>query len=104
MARQVAETTRTALALIVPFALLLPSIALPLANLLWGYAAASETYSDFSTSLALFAPGLVFFTVHYLVLRGGLLMEQFCLTWLSEYLEAHSVSTRSTTDTKASDE
>jgi DNA-binding PadR family transcriptional regulator len=41
---------------------------------------------------------------HYLVLRGGLLMEQFWITWLSEYLEAHRVSTRSTTDTKASDE
>ncbi|WP_238993381.1 murein biosynthesis integral membrane protein MurJ [Nocardioides caldifontis] len=76
VARQVSSTTRTALALIVPFALLLPSIALPLANLLWGYAAAAETYSDFSTSLALFAPGLVFFTVHYLVLRGFYALEQ----------------------------
>jgi putative peptidoglycan lipid II flippase len=76
VARQVSETTRTALALIVPFALLLPSIALPLANLLWGYAAASETYSDFSTSLAFFAPGLVFFTVHYLVLRGFYALER----------------------------
>ena len=26
---------------------------------------------------------------HYLVLRGGLLMEQFWITWLTEYLEAH---------------
>ena len=26
---------------------------------------------------------------HYLVLRGGLLMEQFWITWLGEYLEAH---------------
>lgn len=25
----------------------------------------------------------------YLVLRGGLLMEQFWITWLTEYLEAH---------------
>jgi DNA-binding PadR family transcriptional regulator len=26
----------------------------------------------------------------YLVLRGGVLMEQFWITWLSEFLEAHS--------------
>ena len=76
VARQVASTTRTALALILPFALLLPSIALPLSNVVWGYAAASETYRDFATSLALFAPGLVFFTVHYLTLRGFYALER----------------------------
>jgi len=38
---------------------------------------------------------------HYLVLRGGLLMEQFWITWLSEYLDAHRVSTSSTDDKKA---
>lgn len=26
---------------------------------------------------------------HYLVLRGGLLLEQFWIDWLTEYLEAH---------------
>jgi len=76
VARQVASTTRTALALIVPFAMLLPAIALPLSNIVWGYAAASETYEDFATSLALFAPGLVFFTVHYLMLRGFYALER----------------------------
>jgi putative peptidoglycan lipid II flippase len=74
--RQVATTTRTALALIVPFALLLPVIALPLSNIVWGYAAASHTYGDFALSLALFAPGLVLFTVHYLMLRGFYALEQ----------------------------
>jgi putative peptidoglycan lipid II flippase len=76
VARQVASTTRTALALIVPFAMLLPAIALPLSNIVWGYAAASETYEDFATSLTLFAPGLVFFTVHYLTLRGFYALER----------------------------
>ena len=76
LAEQVASTTRTALALIVPFALLLPAIALPLANVVWGYAAASRTYSDFAVSLSLFAPGLVFFTVHYLMLRGFYALER----------------------------
>jgi putative peptidoglycan lipid II flippase len=74
--RQVAETTRTALAMIVPFALLLPAIALPLSNVVWGYAAASRTYGDFALSLALFAPGLVLFTVHYLMLRGFYALER----------------------------
>jgi putative peptidoglycan lipid II flippase len=76
LAAQVASTTRTALALIVPFALLLPAIALPLANVVWGYAASSRTYSDFAVSLSLFAPGLVFFTVHYLMLRGFYALER----------------------------
>ncbi len=76
LAAQVASTTRTALALIVPFALLLPAIALPLANVVWGYAASSRTYADFAVSLSLFAPGLVFFTVHYLMLRGFYALER----------------------------
>jgi putative peptidoglycan lipid II flippase len=74
--RQVAATTRTALALVLPFALLLPAIALPLSNVVWGYAAAAETYADFAVSLTLFAPGLVFFTVHYLMLRGFYALER----------------------------
>ncbi len=72
---QVARTLRTALAFILPFATVLPVIALPLADLVYGYGAASETYTDFAVSLALFAPGLVFFTVHYLMLRGFYALE-----------------------------
>jgi len=76
LADQVASTTRTALALILPFALLLPVVALPVANVVFRYGAASRTYSDFAVSLALFAPGLVFFTVHYLMLRGFYALER----------------------------
>jgi putative peptidoglycan lipid II flippase len=76
VARQVASTMRIALALILPFAALLPAIALPLSNVVWGYAAASDTYEHFSVSLALFAPGLVAFTVHYIVLRGFYALER----------------------------
>jgi putative peptidoglycan lipid II flippase len=70
LAQRVSSTTRTALALVVPFAALLPVVALPVSEIVFGYGAASRTYADFATSLALFAPGLVFFTVHYLMLRG----------------------------------
>jgi putative peptidoglycan lipid II flippase len=59
-----------------PFALLLPVVALPLSDIVWGYAAAAETSQDFALSLALFAPGLVFFTVHYLMLRGFYSLER----------------------------
>ena len=76
LAAQVASTTRTALALILPFALLLPAIALPLANVVFNYGAGGRTYADFAVSLALFAPGLVFFTVHYLMLRGFYALER----------------------------
>lgn len=73
---QVAATTRTALALILPFAFLLPVIALPLANLVWGYAAARDTYRDFALTMSFFAPGLVLFTLHYLMLRGFYALER----------------------------
>jgi putative peptidoglycan lipid II flippase len=76
VARQVASTTRTALALIVPFALLLPVVALPLSDIVWGYAAAADTAEDFAVSMTVFAPGLVFFTVHYLMLRGFYALER----------------------------
>src|SRR5665648_234495 len=74
--RNVAATLRTTLALIVPFALLLPVIALDLRNLVFGYSADKDSFRDFAASLALFAPGLVFFTTHYLMLRGFYALER----------------------------
>jgi putative peptidoglycan lipid II flippase len=74
--RQVASTMRSALALILPFALVLPVIALPLANIVSKYGAASDSTEDFARSLSLFAIGLVFFTSHYLVLRGFYALER----------------------------
>jgi putative peptidoglycan lipid II flippase len=76
VARNVASTLRTALALIVPYALLLPLVAHDVSNLIWGYAAAKNTFDDFAVALALFAPGLVFFTSHYLMLRGFYALER----------------------------
>jgi putative peptidoglycan lipid II flippase len=70
VAADLAGALRTALAFIVPFAVLLPLVAGPVANLVWGYAAAADAYDDFARTMMLFAPGLVFFTVHYMVLRG----------------------------------
>jgi putative peptidoglycan lipid II flippase len=76
VARTLSETLRTALAVVVPFALLLPFIATDLANLIWGHGAAADQYDLYAPSLALFGIGLVFFTVHYLMLRGFYALER----------------------------
>ena len=76
LARSLTSAMRTALAVVIPFALLLPLIAGDLSNVIWGHGAASETYEIYAPSLALFGPGLVFFTVHYLMLRGFYALER----------------------------
>jgi putative peptidoglycan lipid II flippase len=76
LAGSLAGALRTALTFIVPFALLLPVIATPLADVIWGYGAAAATAENYVPSLALFAPGVVFFTVHYLMLRGFYALER----------------------------
>jgi putative peptidoglycan lipid II flippase len=60
----------------VPFVLVLPIVALDVSNLVWGYGAASETYENFAPSLALFGGGILFFTIHYLMLRGFYALER----------------------------
>ena len=76
VARSVASTLRTAYALIIPFAVLLPVIALDLSNIIFGYGAGAPSVPGFAVALALFAPGLVFFTTHYLMLRGFYALER----------------------------
>jgi putative peptidoglycan lipid II flippase len=76
VSRSVASTLRTTYTLILPFALLLPLIALDLSNLMIGYGAARPNVPDFAVALALFAPGLVFFTAHYVMLRGFYSLER----------------------------
>ena len=71
-----ARVLRTALAVIVPFAVLLPIVAPDLAVILWDWGAASSTYTLFILSLSLFGVGVVFFTIHYLVLRGFYALER----------------------------
>lgn len=76
LARSLSDTLRTALAVVVPFALLLPVIATDLSHVLWGlFGAGADTFDRFVPSLSLFGIGLVFFTVHYLVLRGFYALE-----------------------------
>ena len=51
-------------------------IAPDLATILWKYGAAGNTYDLYILSLSLFGTGVVFFTVHYLVLRGFYALER----------------------------
>ena len=76
VATSVASTLRQALALIVPVAVLLPLISQAAARLVWGHGAAADTYDTVGVAIALFAPGLVLFTSHYLLLRGFYALER----------------------------
>jgi putative peptidoglycan lipid II flippase len=76
MARTLSETLRSALAVVIPFALLIPLISVDVAHVIWGYGAAADEFSAYAPSLSLFGVGLVFFTVHYLMLRGFYALER----------------------------
>jgi putative peptidoglycan lipid II flippase len=76
LARTLGVAMRSALAVVVPFALLLPLIARDLAHVIWGWGAGQEAYPLFAPTLALFGFGLVFFTFHYLTLRGFYALER----------------------------
>ena len=70
----VGSTLRTALALVLPFAVILPVVARDVAAFAFGWADPA-TAAAFAPTLALFGPALVFFTVHYFMLRGFYAME-----------------------------
>ncbi|MET0523441.1 MAG: murein biosynthesis integral membrane protein MurJ [Nocardioides sp.] len=76
LSRSLASTLRAALVVIVPFAALLPVIADDVANVIWGHGAAADLYERYVPTLSLFGVGLLFFTVHYMVLRGFYALEQ----------------------------
>jgi putative peptidoglycan lipid II flippase len=75
LAGTLASTLRTALALAIPFAMALPLLSYDSAKVLFGYAATSQTFDNYVASMILLGPGVVFFTVHYLMLRGFYALE-----------------------------
>ncbi|WP_370289321.1 murein biosynthesis integral membrane protein MurJ [Nocardioides sp.] len=75
LARTLGGTLRTALVVVVPVAAVMPFVALPAAQVIWGHGATADTYPRFESSMILFAFGIVAFTVHYLVLRGFYALE-----------------------------
>jgi putative peptidoglycan lipid II flippase len=76
LAGALSSTLRAALAVIVPFVALLPVIAPDLARVVFAHGAAAENGVDaYVPTLSLFGPGILFFTLHYLVLRGFYALE-----------------------------
>jgi putative peptidoglycan lipid II flippase len=75
LAGTLAGTLRTALVVVIPFAFALPLFAFDAAKVLFGYGATATTFDHYVTSMILFGPGIVFFTVHYLMLRGFYALE-----------------------------
>jgi putative peptidoglycan lipid II flippase len=74
MGSTLGSTLRTALVVVLPFATLVPILAGDIAGVLFDAGAGDP--SAFAPTLAVFGPALVFFTVHYLMLRGFYALEQ----------------------------
>jgi putative peptidoglycan lipid II flippase len=76
LAGSLASTLRNALVVIVPFVALLPVIAPDLARVVFAHGAAADDGVDaYVPTLSLFGLGILFFTFHYLVLRGYYALE-----------------------------
>lgn len=65
---EIVRTLRLVLTAIVPFGVLLACLGQPIARTLFGYGDADTTV--IGETITAFAPGLVLFTLHYLLLRG----------------------------------
>jgi putative peptidoglycan lipid II flippase len=74
MGRTIGSTLRTALVVVLPFATLVPIVSNDVAGVLFDAGAGDP--AAFAPTLGLFGPALVFFTVHYLMLRGFYALEQ----------------------------
>ncbi len=76
LATGLASTLRTALVVILPFGLLLPVLARDISHVVWGHGATADTWPRYAPTLGLLGIGLVFFTLHYLMLRGFYAVER----------------------------
>jgi putative peptidoglycan lipid II flippase len=70
-----AGTMRLALSVIVPIAAGLVALGPLIATFIYGWGAAAGNTAPLGYTVIAFAPGLVFFTAHYLVLRGFYALE-----------------------------
>ncbi|MFC7358846.1 murein biosynthesis integral membrane protein MurJ [Nocardioides astragali] len=82
LGRTVGSTLRTSLALVLPFAVILPVVAGDAAGFAFGWGGGEDTAAAFAPTLALFGPALAVFTVHYFMLRGFYAMEMTRLVFL----------------------
>ena len=72
----VVRTLRSSLAIVLPFAALLPVLSTDLGHVLFGFGASADQYQTYGPTIAMFAPGLVFFTMQYVLLRGYYALER----------------------------
>jgi len=72
----VARTLRSSLAIVLPFAALLPVLSVDLGHVLFGFGASAGIYESYGPTIAIFGPGLVFFTLQYVLLRGFYALER----------------------------
>ncbi|WP_017933505.1 murein biosynthesis integral membrane protein MurJ [Nocardioides sp. Iso805N] len=72
----VVRTLRASLAIVLPFAALLPVLAIDLGHIMFGFGASASQYKAYGPTIAMFGPGLVFFTAQYVLLRGFYALER----------------------------
>ncbi len=75
IADEMSQTLRLALSIIVPFAVALLVLGPALATVMFSWGAAAGDTASLGETLVAFAPGLLMFSVHYIVLRGFYAME-----------------------------
>lgn len=75
LGHRLAASLRLVLALIVPMVVLLELVRAEVAELVWGYGAGTGSSSRFVATVGWFAVALVFFTSHYVALRGLYALE-----------------------------
>ncbi len=93
LARTLGMSLRSALVVVLPFALLLPVIAPDIAHVVWGWGAGRDEFELFAPTLSLFGVGLLFFTVHYLILRGFYALERTrTVFWIQCVIAATNVA------------
>ena len=73
--REMSQTLRLVLSIIVPFAVALLVLGPALATVMFSWGAAAGDTRQLGDTLVAFAPGLLMFSVHYVVLRGFYAME-----------------------------
>jgi putative peptidoglycan lipid II flippase len=71
----VARTLRSSIAIVLPFAALLPVLSTDLGHVLFGFGASAGEFTSYGPTIAVFGPGLVFFTLQYVLLRGFYALE-----------------------------
>jgi putative peptidoglycan lipid II flippase len=73
--REMTSTLRLVLAVIVPFAVALLVVGPALATVMFSWGASTGDTGPLGNTLIAFAPGMLFFSVHYVVLRGFYALE-----------------------------